>query len=128
MSNTQTASELYERVGGAGSIDALVGAFYFNVLRDERVAHFFRDVSVNRVIHHQRLFLTEALGGGRGYAGRSLAAAHSRLIAEAGLKPEHFDAVIEILATTLTDLEVDEDAAQEVIDRVASLRGQIFTA
>ena len=52
--------------------------------------------------------MTFALGGPKVYTGRSMAAAHAKLIKEKGLKPQHFDTVATHLIETLESAGVGE--------------------
>lgn len=108
-------SALYDRLGGAAAVDAAVDIFYKKVLNDSRIKHFFVGIDMAHQIQHQKQFLTYAFGGAANYSGRSLRDAHQRLVTQMGLNDSHFDAVVENLAATLTELGV----APELIDEVA---------
>lgn len=56
----------------------------------------------------QVTFLTYAFGGPALYSGRSMAAAHERLIAEKGLNQQHFDLVAGHLVDALTAANVSQ--------------------
>ncbi len=77
---------------------------------------------------HQRKFLTYAFGGPANYSGRGMKAAHEKLVSEKGLNESHFDAVIENLGATLTELGVPEaeigEAAAIAISTKADVLGQ----
>lgn len=133
MQDQAKQTTLLTRIGGAGAVDTLVGALYFNILNDPRLARFFEHVPVSRVVAHQRQFLMMALDSGKtgtssppGKNERWLAHAHSHLIETHGLDYRHFDAVIENLEMTLRDLEVPEADAREVVAVLAATRTQIF--
>lgn len=127
MTDSYTHSEtLLERIEATTSIETLVGALYFNILSDRRLAHFFEGVALDRVLAHQRRFLSVALGGGDRYAGRSLREAHRQLIENKGLQGQHFDAVIENLRMTLTDLDVTPAVVNEVVKVVKTTRAEVF--
>jgi len=78
-------SSLYERLGGEAAIDAAVKIFYDKVLADTRISHFFEGIPMEKLIGHQKMFLTVAFGGSNNYSGRGMAAAHKRLVDEMGL-------------------------------------------
>jgi len=107
---------LYEKLGGAEAIDAAVDIFYRYVLRDDRIAHFFDDVDMERQATKQKAFLTMAFGGPHNYTGKDMRTGHAHLV-ERGLNDTHFDAVVENLDKTLRDLNV----GQEDIDAVAAI-------
>ncbi|MEM7500411.1 MAG: group 1 truncated hemoglobin [Pseudomonadota bacterium] len=125
-SSRRGSATLLDELGGEGALDALVGAFYFNVLQDPRIAHFFANTDVDAIRHHQRLFLEFALGGENRYRGRPLGEAHRRLIEEHELNGSHFDAIVELLAATLTNLGYGRGLTDRVTHRVASLREAVL--
>lgn len=124
--NRSEPLSLLDEIGGEAALDALVGALYFNVLQDRRIAHFFAGTDVDAIRRHQRLFLEYALGGENNYRGRALGDAHRQLVDEQGLNESHFDAVIELLASTLHDLGYARETANRVTDRVSSLRAEVL--
>lgn len=100
---------LYEQIGGEPAVDAAVDIFYSKVLVDDRIKHFFEGISMDRLRGHQKAFLTVAFGGPNKYSGRGMKAAHAKMVKEMGLNDTHFDAVIENLGATLTELNVPEE-------------------
>ena len=121
-----SANTLFERLGGEETLRAAVRAFYFNVFRDERIAPLFADVDSERLLKHQQDFMASAFGGTGSYTGRSLREAHGKLVTERGLNDQHFDAIVEILATTLSDLDVDTDLIAEVCKIVNGVRRDVL--
>jgi hemoglobin len=112
-----TMSTLFEKLGGSDSVELVVNKFYDRILQDDRISHFFNGIDMKRQRAHQRAFLTYAFGGASHYNGRSLRAAHQKLVTEQGLNSEHFNAVAEDLIATLKEMNV----AQELIDEVAAV-------
>ncbi len=121
-----STASLLEEVGGEQALDALVGAFYFNLLQDKRVLRFFEDADIETLRNHQRKLFELVLGGKNDYLGRRLDDAHRRLVEERGLDDRHFDAVIEILAATLGDLGYSGELIMRVADRVAAFRDEVL--
>lgn len=119
-------STLFEQLGGADAIDAAVDIFYVKVLADERIKHFFEGVDMSRQANHQKRFLTYAFGGAPDYPGRSMRAAHKRLVDEMGLNDEHFDAVIDNLGTTLKELGVADELIAEVAAIAETTRDDVL--
>lgn len=121
-------ASLLTRIGGIETLDTLVGALYFNILNDPRLAHFFEHVPIPRVVSHQRQFLLMVLGGGlsTSVSDDRLANAHRDLIENYGLGVRHFDAVIENLELTLRDLQLAETDVHEVVEVVSATKSQIF--
>ena len=117
---------LYEKIGGEAAVDAAVDKFYEKVLADERIKHFFEGVDMVRQAAHQKKFLTYAFGGSPEYAGKSMRAAHKRLVEEKGLDDSHFDAVIENLGATLTELGVPDTLIAEAAAIAESTREDVL--
>jgi hemoglobin len=105
---------LFERLGGERAIESAVDRFYDRVLKDERIGHFFAGVDMEKQRRHQKAFLTYVFGGQSQYSGRSLRAAHKRLVEEMGLESQHFDAVIEDLLLTLREMGVPDELIARV--------------
>jgi len=121
-----TSAPLFERLGGEPAIEAAVDAFYAKVLADPRIKHFFAGVDMDRQRRHQKMFLSYAFGGAPGYDGRGMRAAHQRLVDDMGLDDSHFDAVVENLGQTLTELGVAAELIGEVAGIAESIRGDVL--
>ncbi len=118
-------STLYEQIGGELAVKAAVHLFYQKVLSDDRISHFFDDIDMTEQIAKQEQFLTMVFGGPNDYSGKDLRAGHSHLIAR-GLNDEHFDAVVEHLRETLSQLGVKPQAVNQVIDLAESTRNDVL--
>jgi len=90
------------------------------------VKHFFAGVDMDRQRRHQKMFLSYAFGGAPGYDGRGMRAAHQRLVDDMGLDDSHFDAVVENLGQTLTELGVAAELIGEVAGIAESIRGDVL--
>lgn len=112
---------LYDDIGGAPAISLAVSVFYHRVVADESLARWFGDVDLDRLVAHQRAFLTVALGGPDLFTGRQMHAAHGGL----GITDEAFDAVIEHLAYALLDVGLSHEQVTGVIAGIAPLRDDI---
>lgn len=119
-------SSLYERLGGAAAIDLAVDMFYDKVLADDRIKHFFVNTDMARQRQHQKMFLTVAFGGSNAYSGKGMRDAHAHLVTKMGLDESHFDAVVENLAATLTELGVAAPLIGEVAAVAASVKDDIL--
>lgn len=104
---------LYHKLGGKAALDAVVDAFYVKVLADNRVKHFFDDVSMDKQRRKQKEFLSAAFGGPLPWTGKDMRKAHDGM----GLTEEHFNAIAENLVSTLKDFKV----SQELIDQVVAI-------
>ena len=107
---------LYEQLGGEAAVDAAVDAFYRKVLADDRISRFFDGVDMDRQAAKQKAFLTMAFGGPHNYTGADMRRGHAHLVAR-GLNDSHFDAVVENLGKTLTEMNV----APALIAQVAAI-------
>ena len=119
-------STLYERLGGEAAIDAAVDLFYDKVLADTRINHFFTDIDMARQRGHQKMFLSYAFGGMPNYSGKGMRAAHAPLVEKLGLNDSHFDAVVENLAASLTQLGVSDALIGEVAAVAESIRADVL--
>lgn len=118
-------ASLYERIGGAPAIEVAVDIFYRKVLGDDRIAHFFDSVDMERQAAKQKSFLTMAFGGQHSYTGRDMRTGHRHLVAR-GLDDSHVDAVVENLVATLTELNVAEPDIAEVVRICESVRDDVL--
>lgn len=119
-------STLYERLGGEPAINAAVDLFYDKVLADSRINHFFINTDMARQRGHQKMFLSFAFGGMPGYSGKGMREAHQPLVAQLGLNDSHFDAVVENLAASLSELGVADQLIGEVAAVAESVRGDVL--
>jgi len=132
-------SSLYERLGGAFAIAAVVDRFSDAIIHD-RIAG---DGSDNRALREwhtnelarlpglkfmRTLWLCNVAGGPQGYVGTrpghdalSLEEAHRNL----HIAPEEFDAVAAILARTLDEFHVPEAEKGEVLAAFAEHKGEV---
>ncbi len=104
---------LYQKLGGKPAMDAAIDAFYVKVLADDRVKHFFDDVSMDKQRRKQKEFLSAAFGGPLPWTGKDMRKAHDGM----GLTEVHFNAIAENLVNTLKDLKIK----QELIDQVVAV-------
>jgi hemoglobin len=116
---------LYEQIGGEAAVNAAVDVFYRKVLVDDRISRFFDDVDMDRQIAKQKSFLTMAFGGPVAYSGKDMRAGHARLVAM-GLNDSHFDAVVELLGQSLTELNVPAALIVQVAAIAESARADVL--
>ncbi len=114
---------LYDRLGGQPAVDAAVDIFYRKVLADDRISHYFDSVDMDGQIVKQKAFLTMVFGGPNNYSGKDLREGHKHLT---GLNDTHFDAVVENLAATLTELGVGGDDIGEIAGIAESVRDDVL--
>lgn len=113
--------DLQESLGGDEGLTAVVEVFYARVTADPEVAPYFAGIDLDRLRAHQRSFLRVALDGPGVFTGRPLAQAHAGL----AITDQHFDRVVDHLASTLGDLGVGPAAVAQVRERIEALRPQV---
>lgn len=120
-----TAS-LYERIGGEPAIMAAVDLFYRKVMEDSLTRPFFAGLDMKVQVKKQIAFMSRALGGPVEFQGRSLRAAHQKLVKEQGLGDAHFDAVAGHLKSTLEELGVDAGIVSEALTAIGGMRNDVL--
>jgi len=116
---------LFDKIGGAAAVDAAVDIFYRKVLADDRINKFFEGVDMDKQAVKQKAFLTMAFGGPHNYTGEDMRKGHAHLV-EKGLNDSHFDAVMENLGATLTELNVPGDLIAEAAAIAESTRNDVL--
>jgi len=118
-------NSLYEKIGGEGAVNAAVDIFYGKVLKDDRIKHFFDGVNMQKQASKQKAFLTMAFGGPHNYTGDDMRKGHARLV-QMGLNDSHFDAVMENLGATLTELNVPGELIAQAAAVAESTRKDVL--
>ncbi|MCX5139415.1 MULTISPECIES: group 1 truncated hemoglobin [unclassified Streptomyces] len=114
---------LFEQIGGAGAVAAVVDIFYARVLADPELTAYFAGKDVTRLKAHQRLFVGSALGATTPYTGRAMGRAHQEL----AITGPHFDRVVDHLAAALTDGGVDPATIGVIAAKLAPLKPDIVS-
>lgn len=120
-----STSTLYDRIGGEAAVNAAVELFYRKVLSDHRINRFFGKTNMEEQINKQKAFFTMAFGGPNTYTGGDMRSVHARLV-KMGLNDSHFDAVMEHLGATLTELGVPADLIGEAAAIAESTRKDVL--
>ncbi len=120
------SESVYDQIGGEAAMDAAVKLFYSKVLADEHIARFFDGVDMQRQLLKQKRFLTMVTGGPNKYTGRSMRAAHRKLVEKQGLDDSHFDHVATHLQATLEELGVPPALVAGVMQKAGSLRDDVL--
>lgn len=115
---------IFESIGGAAAVEAVVDLFYERVLADPALAGYFEGRDMARLKRHQRLFVGQALGSREPYPGRTMQRAHSGL----AITGEAFDLVVGHLAAALAEAGVDAATIGTVAETLLPLRPDIVTA
>lgn len=112
---------LYEQLGGADAIEAVVAGFYERMLADPEILPFFRGVQMSHQHQKQVAFFTQALGGPQIYHGKDMVTAHKGM----GIRDRHFDLLVKHLTATLREAGVDEGKIGQILGLLGPLRAQI---
>ena len=116
-----TVPNLYERLGGAPAIEAVVDELYRRILSDPELTPFFTRVNLRSQKSRMCAFVTMVTGGPNEYRGRDMKTAHRRHAIEG----RHFDLVAGHLIAALESVGADHAAADELVGMVAGLRGDV---
>ncbi|MFW5443159.1 MAG: group 1 truncated hemoglobin [Methylococcaceae bacterium] len=119
------SESLYDRIGGEAAVDAAVQLFYRKVLADFRINRFFDKSDMDVQIAKQKAFFTMAFGGPNNYTGQDMRNAHAKMV-KRGLDGSHFDAVMEHLGATLTELKVPAELIAEAAAIAESTRNDVL--
>ncbi|TME55543.1 MAG: group 1 truncated hemoglobin [Chloroflexi bacterium] len=114
-------SSLYERLGGIGSITAVVENFRDRVAGDDRINQKFAKTDLARLRKMLIDQVCEATGGPCTYTGRSMKDAHAGMKVTSG----EFDALVEDLVATLNHFKVGKPEQDEVLAVLGPLKGDI---
>ncbi len=115
---------LYEQLGGADAIEAVVAGFYERMLADPEIRPFFRGVQMSRQAQKQIEFFTTALGGPQIYTGKDMVSAHKGM----GIADRHFDLLVKHLSATMAEAGVGDGLIGQVLGLLGPLRGQVVEA
>ena len=117
----QAAPTLYDELGGADALEAVIAEFYRRVIADPILAPFFRGVQMSKQHQRQVQFFTQLLGGPACYVGRDMRKAHAGM----GLTDTHFGCVAGHLVGTLQELGVPAAHIERVVALVVPLHDEI---
>lgn len=115
---------IFDTIGGAPAVEAVVDLFYGKVLADPELAGWFEGRDMDRLKRHQRLFVGQALGSKEPYPGRTMQRAHSGL----AITDAAFDLVVGHLAASLAEAGVDEATIGAIAGALLPLKPDIVTA
>lgn len=115
---------LYDLLGGAPGIDAIVEAFYERLLVDPELQPFFAETNIRRLKGRQKKIIGQALGGPQ--ASKSRPSKESQ--AHSPIDPSHFDRVAGHLVAVLASFEIDGDLIETVVAVVAPLATDVVNS
>lgn len=116
---------LYERIGGAETVNRLVDAFYQEVLNDDELRPFFDDVSVDQLIAMQKEFFAAALEGPMQTTQFDLAAIHQNM----GITRDHLTRFVNCLVRVLENAsDISTSDATDITFRIATFSDEVLGA
>ena len=114
---------LYDRLGGAPAVSAVVEDFAGRVLADTRVNAKFAKSDPTRLVANLKTFVTQASGGPKAYKGQTMTAAHHNM----GVTDAEFGAVVEDLSASLDKFKVPAKEKGELLGALGPLGPQIVS-
>ena len=117
-------SNIFEQIGGAEALEAVVDDFYGRVLADGEQAGFFTGTNMSRLKGKQAEFFAAALGGPEPYTGAPMRQVHQGR----GITAHHFNLVAGHLTESLTVAGVPAATVEQIIGAIAPLADEIVTA
>lgn len=105
---------LFERHGGFAAVRRIVSAFYERMLESRRLAPYFAQADIRRLIDHQTRFITQVMGGPASLPDRQLERAHAGL----GVTAAEFAEMVELLRVTLEEAGLTPADVEQVLHEV----------
>ena len=93
---------MFERYGGLAFVTRFVLSFYDRVLASTRLAPFFANSDMQRLVEHQAKFISTVMGGPTSYSSTVLREAHEHL----DIDDQAFDEMIFLFKATLKDFKI----------------------
>ena len=116
--------DLFDLIGGHGTIEAATKVFYDRVSQDENLRHFFEGVDMAQLRSRQAMFVSMLLAG-RVYTGKDIREAHSRS-REHGLTDAHFDVFLRHFRAALEEVGVKPENAEIIRKRLENQRRSVL--
>src|SRR5215217_2589011 len=108
-------TSIYEQIGGAEALEAVVDDFYGRVLADDQLAGFFSGTNMAGLKGKQVEFFAAALGGPDPYTGAPMQQVHQGR----GITMRHFTLVAGHLADSLSAAGVPEEIIGQIVGAIA---------
>lgn len=118
-------TSLYDRIGKKEMVEKASHYLYVNILRDDKLSPFFKDIDIEKQQRKMVGFLTYIFGGNSLYTGRSMRRAHENVVAN-GLEDTHVNAMINCVRKTLEQLEVDDELIEEAVQAIEKHRDSVL--
>eukprot|EP00397_Hematodinium_sp_SG-2012_P057571 GEMP01072113.1.p1 GENE.GEMP01072113.1~~GEMP01072113.1.p1 ORF type:complete len:255 (+),score=43.50 GEMP01072113.1:183-947(+) len=109
-----TGTILYDRLGGAPCIDALVEGLFERLLEDTRTRTLYMFTDVDSLKVRYKKYLANSLGGPHSYKGQNLRKIHCEGNRGEGLTGTQLGAFLELLIDTMIEMYIDLTLVEEV--------------
>lgn len=121
----QASSEksLYEQLGGKESIRTVMDDFVVRLKADPRIGDQFAATDAERLASQLTDQVCEATGGPCKYVGLDMKAAHAGMV----ITKAHFNALVEVLQTSMNQYKVPFNVQLEVLSMLAPMHRDVIT-
>jgi hemoglobin len=119
-----TGNSLYDQLGGAVGITAVINGLGDNLVADSRISGFFTSLPTARLLRLKELLIEQvsnASGGPVQYTGRDMRTSHAGL----NITTDDFNALVEDLVQSLNSNKVPAAAQQMLLGALAPLQSDI---
>jgi hemoglobin len=118
-----TPNTMFERYGGLAFVTRFVLSFYDRVLASTRLAPFFANSDMQRLVEHQAKFISTVMGGPTSYSSAVLREAHEHL----DIDDQAFDEMIFLFKATLKDFKIADIDVEAIIAELNARRMYIVS-
>lgn len=118
---TAPSTSLYEDLGGAEGVDAIVYGLIVRIADDERVVERFRHVDIDRFKTGLETYICSVSGGPCEYTGESMQVVH----AGHQYTDREFNAIVALLIESMEEQELPVAAQNRLLARLAPDYGNI---
>lgn len=114
---------LYDQLGGKESIRKVMDDFVVRLKADPRIGDQFAATDADRLASQLTDQVCEATGGPCKYVGLDMQAAHAGMT----ITKAHFNALVEVLQTSMNSHNVPLDVQLEVLSMLAPMHRDVIT-
>lgn len=118
-----TEKSLYEQLGGRESIRTVMDDFVVRLKADSRIGDQFEHTNADRLASQLTDQVCEATGGPCQYVGLDMKAAHAGMT----ITKAHFNALVEVLQTSMNAYNVPFDLQLEILALLAPMHRDVIT-
>jgi hemoglobin len=104
----------FERYGGLPFVSKMVLDFYDRVLDSERLAPYFENVDMRRIVDHQAKFISSVMGGPASYSCEMLTEIHGHL----DIANEAFEEMVALLDETMRAFGIQDADRADILAKV----------